>query len=401
MLSRFSSELNLTTGEATIRHGKPAQGADVVSLAFGRSRSEVIVARKNGVVVVLVDYVPSVTVSGFGAELAGAELVETGENEHSLLCVDVAGKAYLFGQDETGTIDVAGRAVSLQMEKPVDRFVVHKSLVAIGGKENRLRLWDVKLGQKVFEARNPPDDWLCLKVPMWISGLAFATQQAEGARVAIVTRHSDVQMFDSDPSFDRRPVWKVTVGSDPLNCVAFSNDNSKVFCGSSSGYVHILNAETGAVLGRMAPSCAGSVRDLVCAVDELVLAVGLDRFVYGFKQELRIMPHKVYAKQRLNRVLVLQEGKTATDGLEEAADDYEEDEAWFGLQEKEKDKESGSDEDNEQDDDEEEEEEEEAVEPEVKKRETVKAEQSKKRESAPVNKSLNKLKSRVAKKRRE
>jgi hypothetical protein len=48
--------------------------------------------------------------------------------------------------------------------------------------------------------------------------------------------------------------------------------------------------------------------------------------LYGYKQVARTMPHKIYAKQRLCRVLVLQEG-----GKEQDEDD---DDAWFGLQEK-------------------------------------------------------------------
>ncbi len=321
--------MNVATGAATVRHGKPAKGADVVSLAFGRSRSELIVAKKNGSVLVLVDYVAAVTVSGFTADVAGAEMVETGDNEQSLLCVDVNGKGYLLRQEEVGDVDVSTRAVSLQLSKPVERIAVHRSLVAVGGNDNRLRIWDLRTGEKVFEARNPPDDWLCLKVPMWISGLAFSSAE-DVTRVAIATRHRDVQLFDTAPKYDRRPVWRVTVGADPLNCVVFSKDNAKLFCGSATGFVYVLNAEDGSLLGRMAPSCAGSVRDIACVGNELLLAVGLDRFLYGYKQAARTMPHKVYAKQRLCRVLVLQEG--LKEGEEEGDDD---DDAWFGLAAKE------------------------------------------------------------------
>ncbi len=325
-------ELDLMSGNAAIKHGKPAQGADVVSLRLGRSQSEVVVAHKSGTVRVLRSSgAPALSVSGFAGPLAGAAALSDG----TLLCLTAEGSAHVLDipaeteSTTTTTVSVEGTQAALQVERPVESFDVSGSLLAIGGKENRLRVWDLTTKQKVFEARNPPDDWLCLKVPMWISGLKFLPRTADApARIAIVTRNRDVQVFELSPEADRRPVWKAVVGDDPLNCVAVSPDGTQLYCGSSTGFVYVLDAATGGVIGRMTPSCAGSVRDIACFGNELVLAVGLDRFVYGYSSSLRTNVHKVYAKQRLCKVLVLEGEENGEKKQQEEEDD---DDAWFGL----------------------------------------------------------------------
>jgi hypothetical protein len=304
---------------------------------FGRSNSEIVVARKNGQVTVLSDGVVGLNVMGFSSDVVGAVMTKSGGLD-TLLCVTVEGQVFLVGVDETSPVDVSSRPVSLQVEKPVECFDVKGVLLAIGGKENRLRVWNVETKQKVFEARNPPDDWLCLKVPMWISGVKFVSSVQDQDRVVIVTKHRDLQMFDFAPEHDRRPVWKSVIGEEPLNCVALSSNCSEIYCGNVTGFVFAVDARTGKVVGRMTPSCAGSVRDICCVGKNLVLAVGLDRFVYGYDAKLRTSVHKVYAKQRLCKVLAVEgdqvdaEQAVQKEEEEEEEEDDDDDEAWLGLE---------------------------------------------------------------------
>lgn len=287
-------------------------------------------AKKSRVVTVMVDGVVSLSVSGFPSDLVGAAVVKISEQDHELLCVTEEGQVFLVGLDSESPLDVSARSASFQVEKPVECFDVKGTRVAIGGKENRLRVYDVCSRQKVFEARNPPDDWLCLKVPMWISGLKFMAGEVD--RIVIVTRNRDVQMFDLAPEHDRRPVWKVSAGNDPLNCVAGSPDGSRLYCGSATGLVFVLDAQVGSLIGRMTPSCAGSVRDIACSASgKIVVAVGLDRFLYAYDSELRTVLNKLYSKQRLCRVLLADEEGELARQSDKEIDEEEEDDAWFGM----------------------------------------------------------------------
>lgn len=329
-------EVNLKDETGTIKYGKPARDNEVISLSFGRSKGEIVVAKKDFVAVLNNDYQPVLQIVGWSKEeqIVGCEFVENG-----LMVMTVSGKLYVVTETE-GQIDVSSLAYT-QVEKPVDRVAVSKNktrLIAFGGKENRLRVWDTVTKKKVFEARNPPDDWLCLRTPVWISGVAFDNNNGNVDHIAAVSRYHELQLYDVKKE-DRRPLREVKIGEDPLNCVTVSN-SGRIVCGSSSGFIYIVNGETFQVLGRTTPSCFGSVRDVVVE-DELIFAVGLDRFIYCCRLEnKRAVLKKVYAKQKMNRVLVVKKEIEKKDENEEE-DDEDEDDAWnrFKRQEEEEKKE--------------------------------------------------------------
>lgn len=50
---------------------------------------------------------------------------------------------------------------------------VNKNIIATGGKEHKLQLFDLERQAKVFTEKNVPHDWLELKVPLWISDIGF------------------------------------------------------------------------------------------------------------------------------------------------------------------------------------------------------------------------------------
>lgn len=66
-------------------------------------------------------------------------------------------------------------------------------LVATGGKENDLKVWDVKnlsdeKKQPVFRAKNLPDNWVLLREPVWVMTIDFIDVD----RVVVGTAHNQV-----------------------------------------------------------------------------------------------------------------------------------------------------------------------------------------------------------------
>lgn len=41
----------------------------------------------------------------------------------------------------------------------------------MGGRENDLALYDIETEEPVFKARNVPNDWLQLRVPIWVTDM--------------------------------------------------------------------------------------------------------------------------------------------------------------------------------------------------------------------------------------
>lgn len=49
----------------------------------------------------------------------------------------------------------------------------NKHLIATGGQEHMLKLFDIERQIQIFSEKNLPHDWLQLKVPIWISDIEF------------------------------------------------------------------------------------------------------------------------------------------------------------------------------------------------------------------------------------
>jgi ribosome biogenesis protein NSA1 len=63
-------------------------------------------------------------------------------------------------------------------------------LVATGGKENDLKVWNLKsdLTEPVFKAKNVADNWIQLREPVWVTCIDFIDKN----KVAVGTAYHQV-----------------------------------------------------------------------------------------------------------------------------------------------------------------------------------------------------------------
>uniref|UniRef100_A0A674HDE5 WD repeat domain 74 n=1 Tax=Taeniopygia guttata TaxID=59729 RepID=A0A674HDE5_TAEGU len=173
-------------------------------------------------------------------------------------------------------------------------------VVATGGKENGLKVWDLQQPQEpLFRSKNVRNDWLDLRVPVWDRDLQFLPGSQ---RIVTCTGHGQVRLYDPS-SPQRRPVLDATFGEAPLTALALPAGDSSVVVGSARGDVAVIDLRKGRVL-RALKGFAGGVRGLQCHPHlPLVASVGLDRFLrlHGLDGRLR---HKVYLKSRLTCLLL-------------------------------------------------------------------------------------------------
>ena len=87
-----------------------------------------------------------------------------------------------------------------------------KFLIATGGKENDLKIWNLNQTQKstethdiqpIFRAKNMPDNWMQLREPVWIMSIDFLDEN----RVVVGTAHHQVLYFMFDFFFT--PTFKL------------------------------------------------------------------------------------------------------------------------------------------------------------------------------------------------
>lgn len=320
--------VNCGDGTSVVVNGVASQNAQVTGLTRGRTREEIVVAMQGAVVVLAFAEAEGAAqlvlrVTGFGSTLVGADMVCVDEDQGAwvLACVTEAGVVHLVSELQGGVVvdvSVAGPAHSvMQVSAPVERFCVApdlKRVFAVGGKNNRLTLWDAKERKRLYQARNPPDDWLGMSVPTWVSGIAFATTKKTtlrdqdggcNATLAVITRYHELQLYDTSEE-SLRPSRILPLGEEPLTSVCWSRQDERLVVGNAVGVIWVINVLQWTVEGRLTPSCLGSVRDIAWTLhsgQEYIVASGLDRFVYCYNVLTRALARKMYVKQKISRVL--------------------------------------------------------------------------------------------------
>ncbi|XP_053544839.1 WD repeat-containing protein 74 [Bombina bombina] len=208
----------------------------------------------------------------------------------------------------------------------------HRHRVATGGKENDLKIWDLERAEEpIFRAKNVRNDWLDLRVPVWIRDLDFIPGSE---KVITGTSHHQVRIYDPSTR-QRRPVLEVLFGEDPITALSVTPDGRSVVVGNSHGNMGVIDLRKGSLL-RCLKGSAGSVRSIQCHASlSLVATCGLDRFLRIHNYADKELLHKVYLKSRLNCLLFSSQEKweeeNDTDLLEDGVKD-EEDEVWDTME---------------------------------------------------------------------
>ncbi|KAL3246882.1 hypothetical protein MRX96_057387 [Rhipicephalus microplus] len=165
-----------------------------------------------------------------------------------------------------------------------------EGIVATGGKENELKLWDLENLQKpVFVAKNVRNDFLDLRVPVWVTDMDFLK---DSEKIIAITGHHQVRVYDPN-SRQRRPVVDfefdeyppdvlVTDATARLNCLVLAPEKLEavqVVVGNSHGRVGLLDIRRKGMV-HVYKGVAGSIRAVCCHPTlPIVASCGLDRFV--------------------------------------------------------------------------------------------------------------------------
>ncbi len=184
------------------------------------------------------------------------------------------------------------------------------SALAVGGRELELAVWDLATGQRSWQAQNVEDDFLGLRVPVWVRALAFLRDPGGGGGaasaspflLAAASAHRHVRIYDTR-SADRRPARGAAFGEHGFTSLCVSGDGRSLVAGDAAGTLRRIDAQSLALTGVFRGP-TGSVRALDAHPTlPYVAAVGLDRCLWVFNVHTRQMVRRVYLKQRLNCVL--------------------------------------------------------------------------------------------------
>mmetsp|Transcript_30816 Transcript_30816/g.40716 ORF Transcript_30816/g.40716 Transcript_30816/m.40716 type:complete len:441 (-) Transcript_30816:89-1411(-) len=220
--------------------------------------------------------------------------------ENKLCSVGANGIVKVF-QAETPTPEEEEDPLEFEVSGPISAACCEGVLLATGGRDNGIKLWDLKTQTMIWKAKNVPPDKLDLEVPIWPTAIKFMETDAGGCKLASGTGHRHVRLYDT--RVQRRPVhsWEAL----PHRCTALviSPREDGVIAADGTGDIREIDLRTGKVRGRYVGP-GGSVRDLAVHPTQGYLAsVGLDRMLRIHKIGRRDAVKTVYLKQRLNKVM--------------------------------------------------------------------------------------------------
>ncbi|OZJ05236.1 hypothetical protein BZG36_02298 [Bifiguratus adelaidae] len=244
----------------------------------------------------------------------------------------------------------------------------YPNIFAIGGKEYDLNIFDMSLhtssesastngstngtkkamAGRIFEAKNVKNDWLDLRVPIWITDLAFLN--APATRVVTCTGHSQVRLYDTKAA--KRPVRDFLIGEEKkriaLTHLCIGRSEHEVIVTNNVCDVMAIDLRNGKTTAQW-KGPTGSVTDLIMwpgadvEKDEETLyavphashelcTISNDRFlrVHETETQFRRVVQKAYLKQKLSCVLV-EELEDPIAQSQEDEDSDKEKELWEGM----------------------------------------------------------------------
>ncbi|XP_072166051.1 WD repeat-containing protein 74-like [Diadema setosum] len=176
----------------------------------------------------------------------------------------------------------------------------HRNQVATGGKENDLKVWNLERPtEPVFRAKNVRNDFLDLRVPVWVTDVQF---MEDSSKIVTCTGHHQVRVYDPS-SPQRRPVFDMSFDEYPFISMAMVPGDKSVIVGNTQGKMAEIDLRKG-VVGRIYKGFAGSIRDIRCHPTlPLVASCGLDRFLRVHDRQDGTLKSKIYLKSKLNCLL--------------------------------------------------------------------------------------------------
>lgn len=199
-----------------------------------------------------------------------------------------------------------GEDLQEEIEAGKDLFCMSRkkdteNIFSVGGKENDLKLFDWNNTKcPVFQAKNVRNDWLNLRVPVWVMQTRFIPSTDN---IVTSTGYHQIRLYDT--KVQRRPVLETNFGEYPITALSINNSNhNQIIVGNTHGQMALLDIRKGAMVQEYR-GFAGGIRDIQCHDKKpLIVSCGADRFLRIHDLNSKEMLHKVYMKSKLNCFLL-------------------------------------------------------------------------------------------------
>ncbi|XP_051165793.1 WD repeat-containing protein 74 isoform X2 [Leptopilina boulardi] len=177
-----------------------------------------------------------------------------------------------------------------------------KKLIATGGVENPLKLFDLEKRKEIFVAKNVKNDFLGLKVPIWVSDIGFISE----SNVVTASKYGHVQLYDIRAQ--RRPVIRVEMKSEALGSLTVHPSKMQVIVGSGKGRMNLIDLRKEGKILNTYKGPVGSVTGIAINKDgDNVISVSFDRNLRIHDINTKSLLKKQYLSTRLTSLLIRSE----------------------------------------------------------------------------------------------
>lgn len=233
---------------------------------------------------------------------------------------------------------------------------VNKEKLAIGGYNCDLKVFDIKTGQNIFNAKPVNTDWLGIQHAIWISGIEWIEPDSPNPHLIATCSRSEpyIRIYDIKQR-QRKPTMTINLKhinsneSNPLSFTSICSLPSLAYHGQASSSIVVgttlgrmiaidlrMNNHTSKILGSFKGFNGGSVRDIKYVRDSQIshkiFSCTIDRFVriHTLTKSSRTLEKKVYIKTRPTCLYpIVHRGKEKSSKLAEDVNDQSEEEEKF------------------------------------------------------------------------
>ena len=177
---------------------------------------------------------------------------------------------------------------------------INKNMIATGGNEHKLKLFDLERQAQVFIEKDVSHDSLQLRVPIWISDIDFLPSTGH---IVTVSRHGHIRLYD--PKTQRRPVINLEMKDEPLTTLAVTPREKQIIVGSGKGAMNLVDLREPAKILNTYKGFEGAVTGIACStVEPYVVSVSLDRKLRIHHIDTKELLKKTYLTSRMSCMLL-------------------------------------------------------------------------------------------------
>ncbi|XP_044579016.1 WD repeat-containing protein 74 [Cotesia glomerata] len=210
---------------------------------------------------------------------------------------------------ESGDINLWRRSESIKVIKTNEDLHAmrhnkfNKNIIATGGKEHPLQLYDLEQDKVTFKEKNVRHDWLEMRVPIWVSDIGFLP---DSSKIATCSRYGYVRLYD--PLIQKRPVINIEVKDQALTTLAIAPKENHIVVGSGKGIMNLVDLRKPGKVLNTYKGFVGGITAISCPKNNpYIVSVGLDRYLRVHNINTKELLQKVYLTSRLSSMVLRSE----------------------------------------------------------------------------------------------